>query len=95
MGALSLEGFGSLGFFYPFTSFYKSCYSSVPSCEMSLIQDVHEPDNAEEAMSYPHWRKAMVTEMSSIEDNGTWRLVPRPTHKKLIGEVDFQGQVSF
>ena len=38
---------------------------------MSHIQDVHEPDTAEEALSHPHWPEAMVAEMSSIEDNDT------------------------
>ena len=54
---------------------------------MSHIQDVHEPDTAEEALSHPHWREAMVAEMSSIEDNGTWVLVPCSTHRQILDHL--------
>jgi hypothetical protein len=31
------------------------------------------------------WRIAMDEEIASIEKNDTWKLVPRPKGKKLIG----------
>ena len=32
-----------------------------------------------EALANPHWKNAMEAEISSIERNGTWELVDRPT----------------
>ena len=36
-------------------------------------------------MTNPSWRKAMETEISAIEATKTSKLVPRPSHKKVIG----------
>jgi hypothetical protein len=38
-----------------------------------------------EAMHNPSWRKAMMEEMDSIEENGTWSLVDLPPGRKPIG----------
>ena len=43
---------------------------------LSYISDVHEPvDTSEEALSHPLWSEVLVAEMSSIEDNGTERIL--------------------
>eukprot|EP00253_Pinus_taeda_P019094 PITA_19094 len=44
-----------------------------------------EPETFAEASKDPHWVKAMEEEMSQIEKNKTWELVPRPKDKNIIG----------
>ena len=50
----------------------------------SLITDIDEPSSVEEAMSDPDWMQAMRSEMSSLHDNQTWELVPRPSGKNVV-----------
>ena len=38
-----------------------------------------------EAIKYEHWVNAMKEELSQIEKNHTWELVPRPANKNVIG----------
>jgi hypothetical protein len=38
-----------------------------------------------EAEHIPSWRKAMMEEMDTIEENGTWSLIDLPPGRKLIG----------
>ena len=53
---------------------------------MSDILDTPpEPSSVEEALASPTWVAAMQAELSSIECNGTWSLVPRPSKRKVIG----------
>ena len=49
---------------------------------LSLI----EPKNIEEAIKDEYWMKAMNEELSQIEKNKTWELVPRPLNKNVIGD---------
>ena len=51
---------------------------------MSLLSIV-EPRNFEESKRDEHWIKAMEEELSQIEKNETWELVPRPKDKNVIG----------
>jgi hypothetical protein len=44
-----------------------------------------EPASFTEAEHDPSWRKAMMEEMESIEENGTWSLVDLPPGRKPIG----------
>eukprot|EP00253_Pinus_taeda_P026336 PITA_26336 len=44
-----------------------------------------EPETFVEASKDPHWVKAMEEEMSQIEKNKTWELVPHPKDKNIIG----------
>jgi len=44
-----------------------------------------DPIVFEEAIKDVKWRIAMDEEITSIEKNDTWRLVPRPNGKKKIG----------
>ena len=48
---------------------------------LSLI----EPEIFSQASKDPYWIKAMEEEMSQIEKNETWELVPRPKDKNIIG----------
>ena len=43
------------------------------------------PKNIEEVIKDEHWMKAMKEEISQIEKNKTWELVPRPLDKNVIG----------
>jgi hypothetical protein len=44
-----------------------------------------EPASFTEAEHNSSWRKVMMEEMDSIEENGTWSLVDLPLGRKLIG----------
>ena len=44
-----------------------------------------EPETFAEASKDPHWVKAMEEEMSQIDKNKTWELVPHPKDKNIIG----------
>jgi hypothetical protein len=44
-----------------------------------------EPASFAEAEHNPRWRKAMMEEMDSNEENGTWSLIVLPLGRKLIG----------
>ncbi|XP_069146882.1 uncharacterized protein [Solanum lycopersicum] len=44
-----------------------------------------EPTSFEEACKDPRWVEAMQAEISALESNQTWQVVPLPTHKKVIG----------
>ena len=44
-----------------------------------------ETKNVEEAINDENWMKAMKEEISQIEKNETWQLVPRPLNKNVIG----------
>jgi hypothetical protein len=45
-----------------------------------------EPKNVEEAINDEYWMKAMKEDISQIEKNETWQLVPRPLNKNVIGD---------
>ena len=67
---------------------------------LSLLSIV-EPKDVEEAKRNKHWIKAMEEELSQIEKNDTWELVPRPKDKNVIGtkcvfrnKLDKNGQVT-
>ena len=51
---------------------------------LSLLSIV-EPRNFEEAKNDEHWIKEMKEELSQIEKNETWELVPRPMDRNVIG----------
>ena len=51
----------------------------------SLIPDVDEPKSVEDALSDPNWLQAMESEISSMHENQTWELVPRPVGKNIVG----------
>jgi hypothetical protein len=44
-----------------------------------------EPTSFTEAKHKPSWKKAMMEEMDSIEENGIWSLVDLPPARRLIG----------
>jgi len=52
--------------------------------QVSLLS-LTEPKNVNEAIKDEHWVNAMKEELSQIEKNHTWELVPRPANKNVIG----------
>ncbi|KAK2374267.1 putative mitochondrial protein [Trifolium repens] len=44
-----------------------------------------EPKNVDEALSDDGWIVAMQDELNQFQRNDVWDLVPRPTHKNIIG----------
>eukprot|EP00253_Pinus_taeda_P014082 PITA_14082 len=52
--------------------------------DVSLISMI-EPETFTQPSKDPHWVKSMEEEMSQIEKNETWELVPRPKDKNIIG----------
>jgi hypothetical protein len=44
-----------------------------------------EPKNFNEASKDINWLKSINEELDQIEKNDTWKLVPRPTNKNVIG----------
>ena len=50
----------------------------------SLLSQV-EPKNVAEAAKDESWIKAMNEELDQIKKNQTWKLVPRPSQKNVIG----------
>ena len=53
--------------------------------ELLLASGDDEPATFEEARGDARWRKAMVEEMSSIEENKTWTLADLPPGHRPIG----------
>jgi hypothetical protein len=43
------------------------------------------PKTVQEALSRPGWRQAMIDEMTALESNKTWTLVPSPSEKSIVG----------
>jgi hypothetical protein len=44
-----------------------------------------EPKTTQQARTVPEWCVAMAAKIQALVQNHTWRLVPRPQHKNVIG----------
>ena len=51
----------------------------------SKISIEKEPINFSQALLDPKWRRAMSDEITALQNNNTWSLVPPLSHKKPIG----------
>ena len=51
----------------------------------SLVSNISEPDTVKAALEDEDWHTAMKSEISSLHDNDTWELVPRPANKNVVG----------
>ena len=51
---------------------------------VDITGSMSEPISVGEAMSYPKWKEAMISEYDNIMKNDMWDLVERPTKKKVI-----------
>ena len=52
--------------------------------EVCLLSQI-EPLSVEDACNDSDWKNAMKEELDQIIKNDTWELVPRPSHKNVIG----------
>jgi hypothetical protein len=57
----------------------------VQNLAIAMFSSSEDPTTFEEAVKSKTWRNAMETEMKSIEDNNTWKLVDLPQGVKPIG----------
>ncbi|KAK3011578.1 hypothetical protein RJ639_012224 [Escallonia herrerae] len=51
---------------------------------LAAISSVNEPKYFSQAMKHAHWRDAMAKEISALETNNTWTLVPLPSGKLVF-----------
>lgn len=52
---------------------------------LSLPLPTEEPTHFSEAVKHSVWQKAMDEEFSALVKQGTWTLVPPPSHGHVIG----------
>lgn len=62
------------------------CYNNVSATYiLGSLQRVPEPRTFEEAVKDTEWVLAMQREISALQDNKTWEIVPLPANKQPIG----------
>jgi hypothetical protein len=72
--------------FYPLAFVYLAHDQQLFEVAMSESQD--NPKSLAQARSHadwPKWREAMDRELATLEEAGTWTIVPRPTDKNIVG----------
>ncbi|KAM2196223.1 hypothetical protein ACFX1R_030129 [Malus domestica] len=52
---------------------------------LATSTDIAEPQSFRSAASHKHWQDAMQEEYDALRSQGTWVLVPPPTHRAVIG----------
>lgn len=52
---------------------------------VSAISIISIPKTVKEALSHPGWRQAIIDEMTASKSSGTWKLVPLPPEKYIVG----------
>nr|KYP76032.1 Retrovirus-related Pol polyprotein from transposon TNT 1-94 [Cajanus cajan] len=52
---------------------------------VSAISSITIPKTVQEALTHPGWRQAMIDEMTALDSNHTWVLVPPPLEKSVVG----------
>ena len=71
---------------YPVSSFIFYHQLSPPTYAfITTLDSTSIPNTVHEPLSHPRWQNAMIEEMTTFDDNGTWDLVSRPAGKKVIG----------
>ncbi|KAK3016845.1 hypothetical protein RJ639_006384 [Escallonia herrerae] len=61
-----------------------SKFSRTHTAFLAAISSVNEPKYFSQAMKHAHWRDAMAKEISALEANNTWTLVPLPSGKLVF-----------
>ena len=71
---------------HPISSFCSYNHLSSRSCSfIASLDSISLPNTVREALSHPSWRSAMVKEMQTLDDNGTWNLIQLLVGKKAMG----------
>ena len=71
---------------HPISSFVSYNHLSSSSCFfIASLDSISFPNTVREALSHLGWLSAMVDEIQTLDNNGTWDLVPLPIGKKAIG----------
>jgi hypothetical protein len=71
---------------YPLHHYMSFSNLSPSHCAYSLSLDSHtEPTTYAEASKFSCWNQAMQTELTALENTGTWKLVDLPPNVKPIG----------
>ncbi|KAK3032393.1 hypothetical protein RJ639_036410 [Escallonia herrerae] len=61
-----------------------SKFSRTHTAFSAAISSVDEPKYFSQAVKHAHWRDAMAKEISALEANNTWTLIPLPSGKHAI-----------
>ena len=70
---------------YPINTFLTyQRLSPLHAAFLTTISSVHEPKNFQEAQSQGIWQKAMAEELTTLEENKTWSIVPLPHGKHAV-----------
>lgn len=59
--------------------------SSSHNAFVSALSSISIPKTVQEALSHPGWQQAMIDEMTALDSNHTWTLVPLPPQKSTVG----------
>ncbi|XP_071713263.1 uncharacterized protein [Rutidosis leptorrhynchoides] len=70
---------------YPMANVVKGNLSQEAKQFTSAIYSEKIPNNVEEALKSPVWRKAMEDEMKALMENNTWERCTLPESKKTVG----------
>ena len=49
------------------------------------LSSVEIPNNVQEALASPNWKKEVYEEMRALKSNGTWEITKLPRGKKTVG----------
>lgn len=70
---------------YHVSSVVSSNHLSSSTCSfIASLDSIFILNTVHEALSPPKWHNAMIKEMTTLDNNGTWNLVNLPTGKKAI-----------
>ncbi|KAK3032613.1 hypothetical protein RJ639_036573 [Escallonia herrerae] len=61
-----------------------SKFSRTHTAFLAAISSVDEPKYFSQAVKHAHWKDAMAKEISALEANNTWTLMPLPSGKRAI-----------
>jgi hypothetical protein len=71
---------------YPIANYVSTQGLSKPlKAFTQTLSSYHIPSSVEEALSDPEWAQAMQEELEALKKNNTWKLVPLPEGKKIVG----------
>ena len=71
---------------YPIANYVSTQHLSNPiHAFIKTLLSCHIPKNVEETLADPKWALAIQEEMEALQNNNSWRLIPLPKVKKILG----------